>query len=757
MPCLTGTTNCTTATSGHQYGVLSGYAATANYDLATGLGSVDANALVTKWNTVTLLPSTTTLTNVSPTTLTHGQSVSFTANVKPSSGTGTPTGLVSLEGGLTNPNEGIAAFNLINGTVTSNTKLLPGGTYSLVAHYPGDSTYAPSNSTVVSVTVNPENSQPQIFLVTFDGNGNIINDHTSIAEYGSQYWVRVDVANAAGQLCNPVSITGATECPTGSVTLTNNGTPLNATYTLNNFGYVEARSVQLSGGADSLKAAYSGDSSFNASTVTAPITITPAPTQTAVTGISGAVTGQSATISAIVVPYSILGVAPSGTVTFYANGTALSGTVTYTTSGSTPAILNASLSYTFTTSGTYTITATYGGDSNYTTSSDSGQSVTVKYPTPTVTVTPYNQTVSYGGTASIQVLIDSTNKTTYPTGTVTLAGVASPVTCTNTIDVSGYYGCRADISFPVTSGGSFQVQYSGDANYPSAYNWAYIVMPDFTFSASGWVTVTAGQSQNLTVTFNSMNGYSGTVSNLGCSGLPAETTCTFSPTQITMPSNGSASVSLTVSTTPLGQSRQRQHALNRIASRMAGGLLVLGVCLIGLPVSLRRKRIGVVFLLLALMALVPSCGGSGGSGGSGGGGAKNPVPSISSLSPTTVAAGSQTQGLYINGTNFMSTSTVTYNGVLHNSSLQSPTQLQIAFSPSDLATIGQYASRRDESVAGRRLFGARELQRGLRHPNWDFYREYQCDDRTNHTQFAVVDEHTVTDPSNRTDGRRGSG
>jgi subtilase family serine protease len=237
MPCLTGTTNCTTTTGGHSYGILSGYAAGANYDLATGLGSVDANNLVTKWNTVTLLPSTTTLTNVSPTTVTHGQSVSFTATVKPSSGTGTPTGLVSLEGSPTNADEGIAAFNLTNGAVTSNTKMLPGGTYSLVAHYPGDSTYGASDSTPVSVTVNKENSIPQVFLVTFDSNGYIVNANTNTALYGSPYLLRVNVENSSGNICSPVATSGATECPSGNVTLTDNGTSLDAgTYGLNTYG-----------------------------------------------------------------------------------------------------------------------------------------------------------------------------------------------------------------------------------------------------------------------------------------------------------------------------------------------------------------------------------------------------------------------------------------------------------------------------------------------------------------------------------------
>jgi hypothetical protein len=67
------------------------------------------------------------------------------------------------------------------------------------------------------------------------------------------------------------------------------------------------------------------------------------------------------------------------------------------------------------------------------------------------------------------------------------------------------------------------------------------------------------------------------------------------------------------------------------------------------------------------------------------------VPSISSLNPTQVAAGSQIQLLAINGTNFLSSSAVTYNGIIHNSALQSPTQLQVALGPSDVANTCQCA------------------------------------------------------------------
>ena len=110
-------------------------------------------------------------------------------------------------------------------------------------------------------------------------------------------------------------------------------------------------------------------------------------------------------------------------------------------------------------------------------------------------------------------------------------------------------------------------------------------------------------------------------------------------------------------------------------------------CLVGMPLSRRRGRIPVALMLALSFVVLPSCGG-GSSGGAGG--PSNPVPSVSSLSPAQIAAGSQIQNLYINGSNFIGSSTVTYNGTLHNSSLQSNTQLQIALGPSDVATTGQY-------------------------------------------------------------------
>jgi len=69
----------------------------------------------------------------------------------------------------------------------------------------------------------------------------------------------------------------------------------------------------------------------------------------------------------------------------------------------------------------------------------------------------------------------------------------------------------------------------------------------------------------------------------------------------------------------------------------------------------------------------------------------NPVPTISSLSPASATAGAAAQTLTINGTNFLSTSTVTYNSAAHTAKFVSATQLTIQLSAADQATAGTFA------------------------------------------------------------------
>jgi hypothetical protein len=69
----------------------------------------------------------------------------------------------------------------------------------------------------------------------------------------------------------------------------------------------------------------------------------------------------------------------------------------------------------------------------------------------------------------------------------------------------------------------------------------------------------------------------------------------------------------------------------------------------------------------------------------------NPVPAITSLSPSSATAGAGLQTLTLNGSNFLASSTVTYNGVGHTATFVSSTQLTISLSAADQATAGSYA------------------------------------------------------------------
>jgi len=694
VPCLNGSPNCTITFAGDTYGILSGYNAVAGYDMATGLGSVNANNLVTKWNSVTLLASTTALSSLTPATITHGQAVTFTASVKPASGAGTPSGVLSLEGGPTSGTGAIAGFSLTNGSVSASTDMLPGGTYSVTAHYPGDATYGPSDSTPVSVTVNKENSQPQAFLVTFNSNNQVISHNTNTAVYGSPYILRVNVDNAAGQLCAPVATSGATACPTGSVTLTNNGTSLDAgTFPLNSYGYSEDFAVQLPGGTNSVKATYAGDESFNASSATAAITITPATTTVSLPSTAVVVVGQPAQIS-VSVSETGTGAVPTGTVTFYANGAALVGTVTYNQSpGFSASILtNANA---FPTAGSYTITATYSGDTNYTGATSPAYNLTVQYQSPNVYANPTSQNVLPGTPVTVSVLVDTTNRKQFPTGTVTLGGgnvgtLAGPTTCAQTTDSSGNYACQATFTFTpppasVSTSDSFWAEYSGDTNYPASQDGLYwITIIAFSLSpGSPQVTVTQGSPQTVAINVSPVNGFNSAVTSFSCSGLPAETTCGFSPTTVT---GGSGSTMLTITTTPLGQLRRRaENESHRIGWMAIAILPLLGICVIGIP-SWRRRGVLPVLVIVALFLTLPSCGGGGGTTPP----PPNPVPSISSLSPTQQAAGSTSQTLTIAGSGFISGSTVTYNNVAHSASYTSASQLAISLTTSDMAATGTY-------------------------------------------------------------------
>ena len=354
-----GEPNYGTSTAPYQSGV--------GYDLATGLGSVNVANLVNKWSSVTFNATTTTLSLSPQTNIPHGSAVAVNIAVKPSAA----TGQVSLIGVNGSNQQGITAFTLSGGNVVQNTNLLAGGTYSVHAHYAGDGTYAPSDSSPLSVTITPENSTTTVQALTFSNSGGLIP--FASLPYGSFVYLRGDVAGLSGF-----------GFPTGQVNFSDNGSasvPGNP-YVLNSQGNTAPPNglFGFTPGAHSITAAYAGDASFNASNSTpTSFTITQASTSSSLSVSPGSgVTPNTNVILTTSIATTSGGNGPGGTVTFF-NGTTALGTVpTAGIPGSASAPASASASMTIQLPvGQASLTAQYGGDTNYLASNASAVAVTV--------------------------------------------------------------------------------------------------------------------------------------------------------------------------------------------------------------------------------------------------------------------------------------------------------------------------------------------------------------------------------------------
>jgi hypothetical protein len=394
VPC-TGTLNCGASTT-NTYGIMvdsngnPAWAATTGYDLATGLGSVNANNLVNAWNAAIFTPSTTTLTNLSPVNLVHGQTVNISAMVAAKSGSGTPTGSVALMAVPGGQSLGIESFPLVSGEASGTTTLLPGGTYNVTAHYAGDATFGASDSAPVQVTVGKENSQTTPTLEVYNTTTKTFSS-TNTVPYGSILFLRSDVANTAGTACAPNPTQSGVACPTGSVNFTSNGKTFDAgSYTLNTQGYIEDQTAALqftSVGTYSIQEQYSGDASYNPSSGAMTVKVTQAPTildtfeitdlgqQYNGTGSPNylAWSGQLFHVLAAARESSIMP-APTGVISFLENGNPAPGTIVAAPwnggygggfSWFNFGYLNNTLATSIDTPGTYLFTASYPGDANY--------------------------------------------------------------------------------------------------------------------------------------------------------------------------------------------------------------------------------------------------------------------------------------------------------------------------------------------------------------------------------------------------------
>jgi subtilase family serine protease len=507
QPCLKGTPNCTVTNSADRYGVLAGWGSTTGYDLASGLGSVNAANLVNNW-TSSSFRSTATSLSLSPLTITHGSPV--TASVKVTATTGTPTGNVSINALASNGSLG--GGTLTNGAVSLPLSGFPGGSYSVQARYAGDGTFAASDSNAVALTVTPEASNTRLELLLVNPSSGGVSSISAGATYpyGGFYLVRADVAGVSGK-----------GSATGNVILTDAGSPFDGgTFRLNSTSDTEDQTTALSPGVHSLTAAYSGDASFNASQ-SAPVTltITRAQTSTRLTALSTSVS-NNATVT-LTTQIKTQGVgnsgsngygfdAPSGIVT-YTSGSIALGTATLTQSTfPTFAADSASAVFTFPASllvvGGNDITVSYSGDGNYSPSSSSAITINVTssaLASSSTAITLSAATVALGAPYTFSAQVMPTNP--YASGTVQFTSDGQSI------------GKPSFLSFGQTSLSSSLIRlapgthmiaavYSGDANYkssvsaPAAFTITGPTVPSVTTVSVTPGTVVQGGSVAVTST-----------------------------------------------------------------------------------------------------------------------------------------------------------------------------------------------------------------------------------------------------------------
>jgi hypothetical protein len=650
VACKGATANCS-ATIASQTGALVAPGTTtpkmlawttnAAYDLAVGLGSVNAQNLASNWKSANATATTTTLSlnGGVAVNITHGSPVAVTIGVTPAAAIGD----VALVGTLANNDTvGMARFTLSNGAASGTTSSLAGGTYQVTAHYEGDGTNAPSDSAAVNVTVAPETSNTFLSVPTFDPNtGRETSPAATTLVYGSPYLLRADVTSSSGsptQLCTSTTIP---TCPTGSVTVTDslNGAiakPVDGgTFALNGAGYTEDQAISLLGGTHTLNAQYSGDNSFTKSSATPYLlTVTPAPSRaTFDTQAQSPVVGQPFAITAQVDSTVSRGAVPTGTVTFFDGATPLPGTVTQSTIPADSPVLVATITTSVATGGPHSFSVKYGGDSNYAPSSGTADPSFAVFGTST-SLTVSSQNIVYGASVTATATVSTSVKTPVLTGKITFLGSSSgvlsdPVTQTIGTDSNGNTHLVATIATVPQNTEVISASYASDANFENSSfdsNLITVTIPDFTITAPPVVLITAGQTGMATLTVTPVSKLSSTVM-LTCGGeLPAGSTCSLNPASVTLVNGAAATTVLSVTSvapsaaTPAMVITSHRKSMfsflgegprgRWLATSFAAACLALGFLLF----APRRQRARLVFAagLPCVISLALGCGGGGG-------------------------------------------------------------------------------------------------------------------------------------------------
>lgn len=523
-----------------------------------------------------LAGTTVAVTSNTPNPSNYGQQVTFVATVTPS-GTVPATGAVKFYYGTTliGTNNLVGATNQTSITYSS----LPVGADMITADYQGDSNNSASNS--LPVTQNVQKTQTSTTVsATPQPNG---------------------IAGGSVVISATVKVVSGSASVTGTVSFASGATPLGTANVNPTTGIASITLTNVSPATYSIVATYSGDSNDDTS-VSSPAylyTIVQATTQTTVTvSPNPALVGQPITFTAKVTGN---GGTPGGTVTFSAGGNQIGAPVTLT--GGT-----ATLTYSGLAAGSYTITASYSGDTDDAASSGSATAQLVIGTIPTTTTLA---SASTSGSTPQVVLVAavfnseqvSGGTTPTPTGTVTFK-TGTTVIGSATLDQNGV--ATLPLNLPA---GNYTIVavYGGDQYHTGSTSQPITVSTtasSFNLSVTpGSVTMAAKQNYTVQVALTSVGGFTDTIG-LGCASLPANVSCHFSSYSVPLAANGTAIAQLTIDTNnPLtgGSTAMNSHSDGRRVV-LAGFFLPFGLFFGWVFWRFRRRNRR--FLTLALVVVL---------------------------------------------------------------------------------------------------------------------------------------------------------
>jgi hypothetical protein len=563
LPCVIESPNCTASSSDQQAGTI-GFEASAGYDLASGLGSVNPDTLLRGWATPQATgtsPVTVEMTNVGGITYNPSAIIILSAKVISGSGGSVPTGTVQFYDETTSGNTGTPATLSSAGIATyqESGEFTDGG-HNIAAIYSGDSTYATGESQPVTINVQPS---PTALTVA---------PSTIAPTSGAAITVTGTVTST-----NP----GAT-APTGTLTVNLDGLP-QGTSTLSTTGTATTGSVSVTvptAGSHTIQGTYSGDSNYNNSTSPS-VTITVAKTAS-VTGISATpsvlTTGVPESFTATVAPLGAVAGTTyvlTGTVSFYDGGVTLLGTAVV--SSNTAILTGVSLSAT----AAHTITAVYSGDATYSASTSSPLLLEPTLLPVTVTLTESNTIIAPDQPVTLVATVTPVNvppltAEQHPSGYILFYAGTTLISGQVPIAVGNGDSSVGSTIIPHLAAGSYVItaQYSGDPTYgPAVSNSLNIQAEDFTISCNA-TTVSVVQGSSVApapiCTISSLGGLSGPIAVACAEQDPPQVgpiSCIFDPSVIDSTGQTTLTISTTAGNISLNSSPSGAGSVSRPSAR----------------------------------------------------------------------------------------------------------------------------------------------------------------------------------------------